>query len=207
MFWHMSVCVSVHPPPPNRLCSGRYASCVHAGGLSCYRPHPKDGGRYCFQFVCQSTSRGVPQSGLGGYPIPGLAGGVPHPRSGQRGTPSQVWWGGTPSQVCWGVPHPRSGRGVPGVPPQTRSGWGSIQTWDGVPPSTWDGVHPPDLGRGTPQTWDVVSPLPPGIASTCYVAGGMPLAFNLMFKRDLIVTDRQRNISSKCGALFKLIQG
>ena len=53
-----------------------------------YRPHPKDGGRYCFQFVCQFTSRGgVPQSGLGGYPIPDLAGG---------GTPSQVWLGGYP---------------------------------------------------------------------------------------------------------------
>ena len=23
-----------------------------------YRTHPKDGGRYCFQFVCQSTPRG-----------------------------------------------------------------------------------------------------------------------------------------------------
>ena len=49
-----------------------------------------------------------------GYPIPGLDGegvphctsgwGVPHPRSGQGGTPSQVWMG---------VPHPRSGRGLP----------------------------------------------------------------------------------------------
>ena len=29
------VCVSVHTPFPNRLRSGRYASCGHAGGLSC----------------------------------------------------------------------------------------------------------------------------------------------------------------------------
>ena len=103
--------------------------------------------------------RGVPQSGLGGraphsrfgqvggYPIPGLA------------PPPQTWDG---------VP-PRPGMGSPqtwdGVPPDL--GWGTPQTWDRVPPWTWDRVPPPDLGWGTP----------PSIASTCYVVGGMPLAF------------------------------
>ena len=124
-----------------------------------YLPHPKDGGRYCFQFVCQFT----PRPG-GGYPIPGLGRGEPHPRSGwgvtlsqvwvgEGGTPSQVWggtpyvpglsggtpyqvWDGTLSQV-WvrGVPHPRSGWGVP---------WGT--PWPGQ-----DGVHPPTMtGWGIP---------------------------------------------------------
>ena len=53
-----------------------------------------------------------------------------------------------------GVPHPRSGRGVPPLPP-----WPGL---DGVPPWTWDGVPPqPDLGWGTPPwTWDRVPPRP-----------------------------------------------
>ena len=96
------------PPPPAIarkllwLHGGRYASCVHAGGLSCqicillwdvrkicYRPHPKDGGRYCFQFVCQFTSRGGgPRSG-GGYPVSDPGG----------GTQSQIWGVGYPVSV------------------------------------------------------------------------------------------------------------
>ena len=43
-----------------------------------YRPHPKDGGRYCFQFVCQST----PRRGGGVTPSQVWVGGVPHPRCG-----------------------------------------------------------------------------------------------------------------------------
>ena len=95
-----------------------------------YHPHQKDGGRYCFQFVCQFTSRGrgVPQSGLGR---------VPHPRSDWGGTPSQVWLGGTPSQV-WP-------EGYPGYP-LTRSGWGNPPPHDQV----WM-EYPPDLRWGTPQ--------------------------------------------------------
>ena len=118
-----------------------------------YQPHTKDGGRYCFQFVCQSTSwgGGVPRSGLGGYPIPGL-GGVPHPRSG------------------WGVPHPRSGQGG-GVPhPRSRQGGGGTpsQVWMGGTQGTWgtpqpglDGLSPPGPGMGypSPWTWDEVPPL------------------------------------------------
>ena len=40
--------------------------------LSCYyRPHPKDGRKYCFQFVCQFTPEG------GGVPTFHLMGEVP----------------------------------------------------------------------------------------------------------------------------------
>ena len=109
-----------------------------------YRPHPKNGGMYCFHFVCQSTSRG-------GTPV----------RSG-GGTPSQVWWGSTPSQVQVGgvpnprsrqeegVPHPRSGWGTPSFPPpdQVRMGY-PPGTWNRVSPWTWDGV-PPRPGMGYP---------------------------------------------------------
>ena len=37
MFSHVSVRPSVCPPPPDLLHGGRYASCVHAGGLSCFK--------------------------------------------------------------------------------------------------------------------------------------------------------------------------
>ena len=102
----------------------------------------------------------------GGYPIPDLAGGggVPHPRSGQGGTPSQVWPGGYPyPDLRWGTP-----------PPHLDLGWGTrpTQTWDGVPPL-------PRPGTGYPPTWDGAPPLitHSSIATTCYVAGGVPLAF------------------------------
>ena len=115
------------------------------------------------------------------------------------GTPSQVWVGGTPSQV-WlvGGTHLRS-RGYPRNPPKPEMGYppdmgwgtpgpgtGTPQTWDGVPPT------PPRHGTGSPQTWgtpwdmgwgtppDLRWGIPPkqiSIASTCYTAGGMPLAF------------------------------
>ena len=118
--------------------------------------------------------------GRGGYPSQ-VWGGVPHPMSGRGrgGTPSQVWSrGGTPSQV-W------TGWGYLGYPPPGQDGVPPPPTWDGVPPPLdLTGVPPLDMGQGTPpdlgwgnppQTWDGVPP--PGIASTCYAAGGMPLAF------------------------------
>ena len=58
-----------------------------------------------FTGVCLFTFWGVPHPRS-------RWGEVPHPRSGQVGTPSQVQVGGTPSQV--GVPYTRSGQG--GVP-------------------------------------------------------------------------------------------
>ena len=128
-------------------------------------PHPKDGGRYCFQFVCQFKSRGgVPQSGLGA---------VPHPRSDWGGgTPSQVWLGGSRSDQDGVTPPPPGLDGVPSPP----------QTWDGDPPGHGMGYppgpemgyslrhgtgYPPDIGWGTPQTLDGVPPqtwdgVPPG---------------------------------------------
>ena len=83
-------------------------------------------------------------------------GGVPHPRSG--------WWGGTPSQVWMvggylGYPQPGLDGGTQGTP---MTGLGTPHhDWMGYPP------FPPWVG-GVP---------PPHIASTCYAAGGMPLAF------------------------------
>ena len=114
----------------------------------------------------------------GGYSIPSL---------GRGGTPPQVWPGG--------YPIPGLARGYPGYPPgpgmgypQPDLGWGTPQTWDGVPPWTWD-RYPLDLRWGTSQTCDGIIPprpemvrwgTPPrqiSIASTCYVVGSMPLAF------------------------------
>ena len=85
--------------------------------------------------------------GLVGYPIPGLDGGVPHSRSEQWGSPSQVWMGDTPSQVWMGVPHPRSGLGVPhprSGGPHLRSGGGEVPH----PRSRWGVPHP--RSGGTP---------------------------------------------------------
>ena len=103
---------------------------------------------------------------------------------GGEGTPSQVWMGGVPCPSSrQGVSHPRSGQG--GTP----SCW-----WRLVPPSKIRVPRVPPVldwmacpsypGReGHPQSrteWD--TPLPPirrqiSIASTCYVADGVPLAF------------------------------
>ena len=109
-----------------------------------YRPHPKDWGRYCFQFICQST----PRSGGGGYPIPGPGGGLPHPRSGW-GYPIPSPCRGVPhSRSRWGVPHPANGGysipGLDGLVPHPRSRWG-------VPHQLMRGVLPPArTGWGTP---------------------------------------------------------
>ena len=97
-----------------------------------YRPHPKDGGKYCFQFVCQSTSWGGEDSSQV-WP-----GGV---------TPSQVWTGVPPQDLGW-IPPPDLEQGTP---------W----TWDQVPPGPGT-RYPLDLGLGTPcpQTCDRVPPVP-----------------------------------------------
>ena len=72
--------------------------------------------------------------------------GVPCAKSGQGGSPSQVWTGG--------VPHPRSGQGVHPIPgldgavPHPRSGWGIPHPWSGpggTPFQVWMGGT-----RGTP---------------------------------------------------------
>ena len=88
----------------------------------CYRPHPKDGGRYCFQFVCQSTlagGGGTPsQVWLGGYPM-------------GWGTPPDLRWSTLPD-LGWGTPPPDLGWGTP--PPNL--GWGT-------PPRPGTGYPPP----------------------------------------------------------------
>ena len=151
---------------------------------------------------------------MGGYPIHGgysiwgrypIWGEVSHIWMG--GTPS---WGEYPSQVLTmggtqGIPQARSGWGYPGypphqhlarVPPILRWGTPTIKTWlgypqpwDGVPPTIktwpgypppWDGV-PPDLGWGTPLRQS-------SITSTCYGAGGMPLAFTQDFLVSTLVS-------------------
>ena len=70
-----------------------------------------------------------------------------------------------PTRSGWGTP-PGPGMGYP--PPDL--GWGT------PPDLGW--CTPPDLACGTPLTWD--------IASTCYAAGGMPLAFT---QEDFLVSD------------------
>ena len=122
---------------------------VTARGL-CVCPHLRGGG-------------GIPsQVWGGGYPIPGLGGGwgVPHLRSG--GTPSKVWVGGYPIPGLGGYPISGLGRGYPGYP--------HTEVWmvGGTPSQVWivGGA------QGTPPPMRQSS-----IASTCYAAGGVPLAF------------------------------
>ena len=92
--------------------------CIFLRLIDFYRPRTKYEGRYCFH-RCLSvhiSGEGIPSSRSGG-------GGVPHPRSEWRGTPSQVQAGGYP------IPGP--GRGVP------------IQGLDrGMPSSQWVGRFP-----------------------------------------------------------------
>ena len=116
---------------------------------------------------------GCTPSQVGGYPIQGLGGGVPHLRC--RGYPTSGL--GTPPHhpdLGWGTPRPEIGypaskmvylpdlrwgtpnlRWVPPGPemryPPPRPGWDTppTQTWDGVPPptQTWDGAR---SGTGYP---------------------------------------------------------
>ena len=104
------------------------------------------------------------------------------------GTLSQVVMGGTPS-CWWGYPNPRSGWGgtlgyphprLDGVLPPIKDWMGHplpIKDWMGYPPSwSWIGVlpPPPSAGWGTPplQFRRQISKV-----STCYAAGGVPVAF------------------------------
>ena len=123
--------------------------------------HPKDGGRYCFQFVCQFTS-------WGDYPISGLSRGGTPSQLLMGVTPSQAWWG-TPSRSWWGyLGYPKLGLdgGYLGYPPPLRPGQGTHPPWDGVPPPpSRPGQGTPHPGMGYPQpgmgylpTWDGVQP-------------------------------------------------
>ena len=77
-------------------------------------------------------TRVVPIPGLdGGYPVPGLNGG-----------------GGALSQVWTGVPHPRSGWG--GTPSQVQTGGYSIWLMGGTPSQVWMGDSPSQVWMGYP---------------------------------------------------------
>ena len=76
-----------------------------------------------------------------------------------------------------GGPHPRSGH----TPFQVQMGGGeySLRSGWGVPPCPGlDGVHPPPSGQIS-------------IASTCYAAGGVPLAFT---QEDFLVINVELNL-------------
>ena len=119
-----------------------------------YRTHPKDGGRYCFQFTPRRGG-GYPiwlTQWTGGYPIPDLDREISCPRS------------------RWGVPHPRLGWEVPhladgGAYPHLRSGLGGVchprSGWLGVPHPA-DGGTPSKIRMGVtpPRQQDWVAPPP-----------------------------------------------
>ena len=125
-----------------------------------------------------------PISGPGGYlgQVLMLGRGVPNFRSEVGGYPSQVsMMGGYP-----GTPYPGMG-----YPPDM--GWGTPRSWDGVPTGLGMG-YPPGPGMGYPPRHGMGYPPdlrwgnPPrqiSIVSTCYAAGGMPLAFT---QEDFLVT-------------------
>ena len=83
-----------------------------------------------------------------------------------------------------GVPRVPLHPGLDGVPPLGMY-WGTppIGTgWEYPPPSGLDEVPPFRTGWGTPPIQDWIGTLSPirrqsSVASTCYAAGGMPLAF------------------------------
>ena len=103
-----------------------------------------------------------PRSGQGGYPIPGLDRGVPHPRF-RWGYPILLM-GGTPiqDQDWMGYPHPRLDR----VPP--------VQDWMGYPRPRLDWVPPSKTGWGIPiQDWTGYPPPHPGLYGVPPIQGWM----------------------------------
>ena len=116
-----------------------------------------------------------------GYP-PDLGWGTSHHQD-LAGVPPTLGWG-TPLDLGWCTPYHQE---LAGVPPLIL-GWDTPQTWDGVPPQPGMGYpHEglagvlPHPGMGYSPRPGMGSPPPPtrqsSIASTCYTAGGMPLAF------------------------------
>ena len=137
---------------PRNFISSRYKVMMPDKGLACnttntcfYRPHPKDGGRYCFQFV-SSHPGGTPSLSIP-IPIRPCLGG---------GTRSRLGWGVVPqSSLGWGgYPDPALDGGVPrsslGWGGYLNLGWGGTPTLDGVTP-TLDGVTP--TLEGVPHLW------------------------------------------------------
>ena len=129
-------------------------------------------GGYVFTGLCLSNFRG------GEYPIQLMGGPIPG-----------LDWGGVP-HLADGVPYPswRNG-GYPILGSDMRY---PIQLMGGVPHLSWWGV---------PHVQDWMGYPPPIIASTCYAAGSMPLAFTqkdflvLSLRVELIIsTDKRSNI-------------
>ena len=137
------------------------------------------------------TGWGTPWPGLDGGGVPPTMTGrnIPLARSGWWGVPWSTpyhdwmghplvrsgWWGVLPTMTGWGISQARSGLWVEGTP--THHDWMRYPSWPGLdgggyPPTMTEWVSPTMTGWGTP------SPHPPtSIASTCYAAGDMPLAF------------------------------
>ena len=88
----------------------------------------------------------------------------------------------SPARTGWGTPLVRTGWGNSplartgwGTPSPARTGWGTPLAKIGWVPPPWpglDGVPPTRDWMGTPPSTRQSS-----TASTCYAAGGMPLAF------------------------------
>ena len=135
--------------------------------MNYYRPHPKDGKGNGFTLSVH-TPGGVPTMG-GTY----LGWGVPPLDGGYLPWPGEYLpWPVEGTYLGWGyLPLPRvpplaggylPWMGVPTLAGGTYLGWVEYPPWMGVPTLVVVGVI--HLGRSS-------------IGSTCYVAGGMPLAF------------------------------
>ena len=137
---------------------------VRSQSVAFYRPHPKDGGRKCFQSVHRGD--GIPQGtyplsrpGTGGYPK------VPTPRPRYLPSLSRSGLGGTPgylpslSRSGWG--------GYPKIPTPDQGTYPPVQVrMRGVPQGTYpqQGTYPPCPGQdggGVPQGTYPSTRLPP----------------------------------------------
>ena len=150
-------------------------------------------------------------AGGGGYPIsslrwgevpqPGLDNGMGYPPRHGMGYPPRHGMG-YPPRPRMGYP-PGPGMGYPPRPGMGYPPW----TWDGVPPRHGTG-YPPDMGQGTPPDMGQGTPpdlrwgTPPrqiSIVSTCYAAGGMPLAFT---QEDFLVSKYSNSINPWVTAIY-----
>ena len=166
-------------------------------------PHPmSDGGGTLSQVQMgvphPRSGWGYPILLTGGYPLQVWMGGTP---SSWQGVPPSKMRMGVPHSADRGYPHPRSGWGgnlgyppsktrLDGVPPHPRldallpPSWGTppSRTGWGTPTQDWMVYPPPQSKTG----WGTPHPQPPvrrliSKASTCYVTGGVLLAFTQDF--------------------------